>query len=98
MESRARRALTADQADLLRRLPSVDELLGQPQLAALARRGDRELLVGISRTGFAELRGRVSGAGTDAASALDSPARRGRSASMGGRVAASFLDAVNEAT
>jgi len=98
MESRARRALTADQADLLRRLPSVDELLGQPQLAALARRVDRELLVEITRTVLADLRGRITGEGTTAATALDSSALEERIASMVERVLASLLEPVINAT
>src|SRR6266404_3263647 len=98
MESRARRALTADQADLLRRLPSVDELLGQPQLAALARRVDRELLVEITRTVLADLRGRITGEGTTAAIALDSSALEERIASMVERVLASLLEPVINAT
>jgi len=98
MESRARRALTADQADLLRRLPSVDELLGQPRLAALARRVDRELLVEITRTVLADLRGRITGEGTTTAIALDSSALEERIASMVERVLASSLEPVINAT
>jgi L-seryl-tRNA(Ser) seleniumtransferase len=98
MESRARRALTADQADLLRRLPSVDELLGQPRLAALARRVDRELLVEITRTVLADLRGRITGEGTTTATALDPSALEERIASMVERVLASSLEPVINAT
>src|SRR5437660_1373305 len=36
MDFRAKRALSADQADLLRQIPSVDELLLRPRLASLA--------------------------------------------------------------
>src|SRR6266403_1735571 len=50
MESRAKRVVSSDQADLLRQIPSVDELLAQPRLAALAQRVNRELLVEITRT------------------------------------------------
>src|SRR5258707_3313252 len=74
MDSRVRRALTADQADLLRQIPSVDELLAQPRLAALKQRVDRELLVEITRTVLADLRGRIAGEGTAAVTALDSSA------------------------
>jgi L-seryl-tRNA(Ser) seleniumtransferase len=98
MESRARRALTADQADLLRRLPSVDELLGQPRLAELARRVDRELLVEITRSVLADLRGRITGEGTTTAIALDSSALEERIASMVERVLASSLEPVINAT
>lgn len=61
MEARAKKALSADQADLLRQIPSVDELLGQPRLAALSRRVDRGLLVEVTRTVLAEIRSRIVG-------------------------------------
>ena len=97
MDSRAKRALTADQTDLLRQIPSVDELLAQPRLAALAQRVDRELLVEITRTVLAEVRGRI--AGEDAAVVtLDSFSLEERIASMVERVLASSLQAVINAT
>jgi L-seryl-tRNA(Ser) seleniumtransferase len=98
MDSRARRALTSDQADLLRQIPSVDELLTQPRLAALTQRVDRELLVEITRTVLADLRGRITGEGTGAVMALDSTALEERIASMVERVLASSLEAVINAT
>jgi L-seryl-tRNA(Ser) seleniumtransferase len=96
MESRAKRMLSADQADLLRRIPSVDELLAQPRLAALAQRVDRELLVEITRTVLADLRGRITGAGT--AVVLDSFALEERITSMVEQVLASSLAPVINAT
>src|SRR5467141_1513845 len=98
MDSRARRALTADQADLLRQIPSVDELLMQPRLAALAQRVDRELLVEITRTVLADLRGRITGEGAAEAMALDSSMLQERIASMVERVLASSLEPVINAT
>jgi L-seryl-tRNA(Ser) seleniumtransferase len=98
MDSRARRALTSDQADLLRQIPSVDELLTQPRLAALTQRVDRELLVEITRTVLADLRGRITGEGTGAVMALDSTVLEERIASMVERVLASSLEAVINAT
>ena len=98
MDSRARRALTADQADLLRQIPSVDELLTQPRLAALAQRVDRALLVEIARTVLADLRGRITGEGTAAVMALDSTALEERIASLVERVLTSSLEAVINAT
>src|SRR5229473_6353819 len=89
MDSPARRALTGDQADLLRQIPSVDELLAQPRLAALAQRVDRELLVEITRTVLADVRGRITGEGTAAVMALDSSVLEERIASMVERVLAS---------
>src|SRR5438445_12439083 len=93
MDSRAKRALTADQADLLRQIPSVDELLAQPRLAALARRVDRELLVEITRTGLVEVRGRITGEGATEL-ALDSSMLQERIASMVEQMLESSLSTV----
>jgi L-seryl-tRNA(Ser) seleniumtransferase len=60
MDSRSKRTLSQDQADLLRQIPSVDELLSQPRLAALARRIDRELLVEVTRAALADLRTKLT--------------------------------------
>src|ERR1700730_2403035 len=98
MDSRVRRTLSADQADLLRQIPSVDELLAQPRLAALIERVDRELLVEITRTALADLRGRITGEETATAIALDSSALEERIASMVERVLASSLEPVINAT
>lgn len=61
MEARAKQAFSPDQAELLRRIPSVDELLGQPRLAALESRVDRGLLVEVTRAVLTELRSRIAG-------------------------------------
>lgn len=61
MDSRAKRALSTDQADLLRQIPSVDELLLRPRLAFLASRIERTLLVDITRVVVAEVREQISG-------------------------------------
>lgn len=61
MESRAKRTLSADQAELLRQIPSVDELLGQPRMVALGARVDRQLLLEVTRAVLAELRSRIAG-------------------------------------
>jgi L-seryl-tRNA(Ser) seleniumtransferase len=98
MDSRARRALTGDQADLLRQIPSVDELLSQPRLAALAKRVSREVVVEIARTVLAELRGRIAGEGTAAVAALDSVTLEERIASIVERMLASSLQPVINAT
>src|SRR6266403_1970077 len=55
MDARAKRAVSNEQAELLRQIPSVDELLLQPRLAALSNRVDR----GVHT---AELLTRLSGA------------------------------------
>lgn len=61
MEARAKHVLSPDQSELLRQIPSVDELLGQPRLAELAGRVDRDLLVEVTRAVLAELRLRIAG-------------------------------------
>ena len=45
---------------LLRRIPSLDELLNRPRLAAFAAQANRDLLVAVTRGGLAELRGRIA--------------------------------------
>src|SRR6266446_4330821 len=56
MEARGKRTVSAEQAELLRQIPSVDELLAQPRLAALSKRVDRNLVVEVARTVLADLR------------------------------------------
>ena len=60
MEARAKQTLSAEQAELLRQIPSVDELLALPRLATLAERVDRAVLVEVTRTVLAELRSRIT--------------------------------------
>jgi L-seryl-tRNA(Ser) seleniumtransferase len=61
VESPIKRTLSADQADLLRQIPSVDEMLAQPRLASLAERVDRSLLVEVTRATLADLRAKIAG-------------------------------------
>ena len=61
MDARTKRALSVDQAELLRQIPSVDELLLQPRLAALGTRFDRSVLVEVTRAVLADLRARIMG-------------------------------------
>jgi L-seryl-tRNA(Ser) seleniumtransferase len=51
--------LSSEQAELLRQLPSVDELLAQPRLVALVGRTDRALVLEIARTILADLRANI---------------------------------------
>src|SRR5260370_3982176 len=60
MEARGKRTVSAEQAELLRQIPSVDELLTQPRLAALAKRTDRNLVVEVARAVLADLRARIA--------------------------------------
>src|SRR2546429_6138744 len=74
METRGRKTVSAEQAELLRQIPSVDELLAQPRLAALSKRVDRNLVVDVARAVLGDLRARIAGdsnwtaVGVDAAS------------------------------
>src|SRR5712664_1599456 len=61
MDARAKRAVSNEQAELLRQIPSVDELLLQPRLAALSNRVDRRLVVEVARAVLADLRARIAG-------------------------------------
>lgn len=61
MSVQSKRVLSSEQADLLRQIPSVDELLAQPRLAALAGRVDRALLVEVTRAALADLRAKITG-------------------------------------
>jgi L-seryl-tRNA(Ser) seleniumtransferase len=71
MEPRVKRALSPEKAELLRQIPSVDELLAQPRLAALASRVDRSLVVDVARAALAEIRARIAGdPGTGAVAAF----------------------------
>src|SRR6266446_3967186 len=61
MDARAKRAVSNEQAELLRQIPSVDELLLQPRLAALSNRVDRSVVVEVARAVLADLRARIAG-------------------------------------
>jgi L-seryl-tRNA(Ser) seleniumtransferase len=61
MESGSKPGISTEQAELLRQIPSVDELLAQPSLKALADRVDRGLLVEVIRAALGNLRARIAG-------------------------------------
>ena len=61
MDARPKRDLPAEKAQLLRQIPSVDELLIGERLSGLARRVDRRLVVEVTRAALAELRERIAG-------------------------------------
>src|SRR5215831_955356 len=60
MDVRPKRDISAEKAELLRQIPSVDELLLQPRLADLAKRVDRQLVVEVTRAALAGLRERLT--------------------------------------
>src|SRR5437899_1301010 len=61
MDAGSKRTISSEQAELLRQIPSVDELLAQPRLAALSKRVDRNLVVEVARAVLADLRARIAG-------------------------------------
>jgi L-seryl-tRNA(Ser) seleniumtransferase len=61
MQERGKRTMSAEQFELLRQIPSVDELLLQTGLAALAKRVDRNLVVEVARAVLSNLRARIAG-------------------------------------
>ena len=67
----AKPALSAAQAEQLRRIPSVDELLSRPRLAAFAKRINRDLFVALLRDVLAELRAQITGPQSVVVTALD---------------------------
>lgn len=62
MDARPKRDISSEKADLLRQIPSVDELLAGPRLDALLRRVDRQLVLEVTRAALAEMRERIMGA------------------------------------
>jgi L-seryl-tRNA(Ser) seleniumtransferase len=68
------KSLTPERAELLRQIPSVDDLLAQPKLRALAERMDRSVVVEVARAVLADLRVRISGETNFAALALEAGA------------------------
>ncbi|HEV1996225.1 MAG TPA: L-seryl-tRNA(Sec) selenium transferase [Candidatus Acidoferrum sp.] len=71
METRGKKTVSAEKAELLRQIPSVDELLAQPRLAALSKRADRNLVVEVARAVLADLRARIAGDSNWTAISLD---------------------------
>lgn len=61
MDAHTKRALSAGQAELLRQIPSVDELLLEPRLAAMSTRVDRGVILEVTRAVLADLRARITG-------------------------------------
>ena len=61
MDFRAKRSLAPETSELLRQIPSVDELLRQPRMAKLAGRIPRELLVEVAREVVSSIRAEITG-------------------------------------
>jgi L-seryl-tRNA(Ser) seleniumtransferase len=94
--------LSSEQAELLRQLPSIDELLAQPRLVELAVRTDRGLVLEIARAILADLRARIlnleAGAGRVKIVALDAELLGERIADEVTRILARSLQPVINAT
>src|SRR6266700_2972169 len=80
MAPHTKRAVSAEQSELLRQIPSVDELLAQPRLAQLTNRVDRNLVLEVAPTVLDDLRGRIIGQTATAILAEISPVACDRSA------------------
>jgi L-seryl-tRNA(Ser) seleniumtransferase len=98
MEPRQKRALTAEQTDLLRQIPSVDELLAQPSLVRLSERIDRNVLLEVTRTVLAEVRARIAGESRLAVAAPDLVALETRITEMVEQILSRSLQPVINAT
>jgi len=61
MDAHPKRDLSTERAQLLRQIPSVDELLNGPRVSSLSRNVDRQLVVEVTRAALAELRERITG-------------------------------------
>ena len=98
MPSRNKPALSQEQSDLLRQIPSVDELLAQPGLVSLARRIDRAVLLEVTRKVLEELRNRIANGSTATSSVVDPAALEDAIVSMAERILARSLQPVINAT
>jgi L-seryl-tRNA(Ser) seleniumtransferase len=98
METRGKRAVSAEQAELLRQIPSVDELLAQARLAALSKRVDRNLVVEVARAVLADLRARIAGDSNWAAISMDGASVEELIASQVERILSRSLQPVINAT
>jgi L-seryl-tRNA(Ser) seleniumtransferase len=64
----AKAAISPEQAEQLRRIPGVDELLSRPRLAAYAKRMDHDLLVLLLRDVLTAVRAQISAPQSDSPS------------------------------
>jgi L-seryl-tRNA(Ser) seleniumtransferase len=98
MESGSKRSVSSEQAELLRRIPSVDELLAQPRLKMLAGRVDRGLLLEITRAVLNDIRKRVANERNVAVLALSPGSLEDHIANEVERILARSLEPVINAT
>ena len=98
MASPRKPAVSPERNELLRQLPSVDELLAQPRLRLLAARVDRGLLVDVARAALADLRSRIAGSAEMTVLAVEPGEIEGLIASEVERILAQSLTPVINAT
>jgi len=91
-------ALSVEQAEQLRRLPSVDELLLRPGLAAVGKLLDRELLVKLTREILAELRVQITAGEAKGVRSLEANSIEELIVAAAGRMLQPSLQAVINAT
>jgi L-seryl-tRNA(Ser) seleniumtransferase len=96
--SKDRPALSQGQSDLLRQIPSVDELLSQPGLVTLAQRVDRSVLLEVTRKVLEEVRSRIANGITAASFTVDAAELEHAIVSMAERIFARSLQPVINAT
>jgi L-seryl-tRNA(Ser) seleniumtransferase len=91
-------SLSQEQADSLRQIPSVDELLAQPGLAALGLRIDRSVLLEVTRKVLDELRNRIAYGATPSSYCVEPAVLENTIVSMAERIFARSLQPVINAT
>jgi L-seryl-tRNA(Ser) seleniumtransferase len=96
--SKDRQALSQEQSDLLRQIPSVDELLAQPGLVSLSQRVGRSVLLEVTRKILEELRNRIANGTSAARFRVDPTELEHAIVSMAERIFASSLQPVINAT
>lgn len=90
--------MSAEQFELLRQIPSVDELLLQAGLATLAKRVDRNLVVEVARAVLSNLRARIAGEPNSAVIGIDAQSVEELIATEVERILARSLQPVINAT
>jgi L-seryl-tRNA(Ser) seleniumtransferase len=98
MSSQSKRTLSPGQAELLRQIPSVDEILAQPRLASLAKRVDRNLLLEVTRAVLTDLRSKIAGESPVALAAFDPASLEERISSLVEHILSRSLQPVINAT
>jgi len=94
----AKPSLSTEQSEQLRRIPSVDELLSRPSIAAFANRMDRDLLVTLLRDVLAELRVQITAPNPTTVTSLAADSIEALIANVAARILQPSLQTVINAT